>query len=71
MTTTLVIIGIVAAVVVLGAYLRWAVRPVLTGYRAGVAVGQMLGAKYPVGSPATGGRKRHSDTGPQLAATGS
>jgi hypothetical protein len=68
------IIGLIltaAAIVITGAYIRWAVRPVLAGYRVGVTMGRQSAHQYPVGSPVAGGRKRHSDTGSQLAAAGS
>jgi hypothetical protein len=40
MTTILITGGIVAAVVILGAYIRWGLQPMLVGYRAGVTVGR-------------------------------
>ncbi len=59
--TTLIIIGV--AIVIIGAYIRWAVRPALASYRLGVAMGQ----RQPQSSPVAVGR--NSDTGPQLAVT--
>lgn len=35
------LLGASAAVVVLGAYLRWAVRPVAVAFRLGRAIGRM------------------------------
>lgn len=45
MTTVLIVGGIVAVAVILGAYLRWPVRPVVVGYRIGVTMGRQFGAK--------------------------
>lgn len=45
MNAILIAGGSFAALVILGAWLRWAVSPVLVGYRAGVEIGRMLQAK--------------------------
>lgn len=63
--TTLIIIGGIVAAIILGAWLRRAAQPVLIGYRIGVTVGRLTGGR----DQAHG--RRNSDTGPQLAVTGS
>lgn len=45
MTAVLEAAAAVAAVVVLGAYIRWAVGPVADAYRLGLTMGRQLGAK--------------------------
>ena len=45
MKTPLRITGGIVAAVALGAWLRWAVRPVMAGYRCGREIGSMEGAK--------------------------
>ena len=45
MKTRLLITGGAVAVVAAGAWLRWAVTPVLAGYRCGREIGSMEGAK--------------------------
>ena len=45
MKTRILITGGMVAVVALGAWLRWAVTPVMAGYRCGREIGRMEGAK--------------------------
>jgi hypothetical protein len=40
LSAALAVSVVAVAVVVLGAYLRWAVRPVIAAYRAGVTIGR-------------------------------
>jgi hypothetical protein len=62
MSTYTVIITAVVAAAALGAWLRWAARPVITSYRIGMEAGSMLGARFTDDEPWAPWRKRAAES---------